>query len=193
MSGMRGRGGRAGRKEYIEACAEKFAEFCRKRCLKDCESVYDIKDGCGNAKSEEDMVRDAIVVQENGKLMAEVVRTEACQTCRACAFGKKERVLVPVDAARYAPGDRVEIELKGGSVAKASLAAYGVPVVLMVFGLLMGGVLSLPEWGQAASGILGCGLGFVGVGLYDRKIAKTGKYAPVIRPAGESGAQRCGK
>ena len=47
------------------------------------------------------MVRDAIVVQENGKLMAEVVRTEACQTCRACAFGKKERVLVPVDAALH--------------------------------------------------------------------------------------------
>ena len=139
------------------------------------------------------MVRDAIVVRENGKLMAEVVRTEACQTCRACAFGKNERVLVPVDAERYAPGDRVEIELKGGSVAKASLAAYGVPVVLLVAGLLLGGALSLPEWTQAVSGILGCALGFFAVRLYDRRIARTGKYAPVIRPAGERGARRCGK
>ena len=40
------------------------------------------------------MKREAKVVRENGRLMAEVLREEACQSCRACRFGQVERVLV---------------------------------------------------------------------------------------------------
>ena len=39
------------------------------------------------------MKREATVVEVNGRLMAEVVRTEACLQCHACQFGQTGRVL----------------------------------------------------------------------------------------------------
>ena len=39
------------------------------------------------------MKKEATVVSEGGKLYAEIVRSEACQQCRMCSFGKKERML----------------------------------------------------------------------------------------------------
>ena len=51
------------------------------------------------------MKREATVVEVDGRLMAEVVRAEACQQCHACQFGQKERMLVELPEGDYHAGD----------------------------------------------------------------------------------------
>ena len=56
------------------------------------------------------MKREAKVVRENGRLMAEVLREEACQSCRACRFGQVERVLVELPpGGEYREGETIKI------------------------------------------------------------------------------------
>jgi positive regulator of sigma E activity len=99
--------------------------------------------------------REATVVERDGKLMAEVVRAEACQHCRACRFGQTESVLVDLPDGDYRPGDSVELTLADGRVSIASMIAYGIPVALLFAGLLLAGALGLSEGWQAACALAG--------------------------------------
>ena len=83
------------------------------------------------------MKREAKVVNVDGRLMAEVVRTEACQQCHACQFGQKERMLVELPEGNYAVGDTVELSLPDARFARASLLAYALPVATLFAGLLI--------------------------------------------------------
>ena len=107
------------------------------------------------------MKREATVVERDGRLMAEVVRTEACQQCRACQFGQTASVLVELPEGDYRPGDTVELTLEDSRFARASLLAYGVPVALLFAGLLLAVFLGLSEVWQAVCALSGLALGLL--------------------------------
>ena len=74
------------------------------------------------------MKREAKVVRESGRLMAEVLREEACQSCRACRFGQVERVLVELpQEGEYREGETIELEVPDGTVSRGALLAYALP------------------------------------------------------------------
>ena len=77
------------------------------------------------------MKREATVVEVDGRLMAEVVRTEACLQCHACQYGQKGRVLVELPEGDYRVGDTVELSLEDARFARASLVAYALPVATL--------------------------------------------------------------
>ena len=83
------------------------------------------------------MKREATVVEVDGRLMAEVVRTEACLQCHACQYGQKGRVLVELPEGDYRVGDTVELSLEDARFARASLVAYALPVATLFLGLLI--------------------------------------------------------
>ena len=95
------------------------------------------------------MKREAKVVRENGRLMAEVLREEACQSCRACRFGQVERVLVELQqGSEYREGETIELEVPDGTVSRGALLAYALPLAAMLAGLFLGA-----RWGAASQAI----------------------------------------
>ncbi len=130
------------------------------------------------------MKQTATVVYENGRLMAEVLRPEACASCRACDFGKKQRVLVDiVDQKSHQAGDQIVLEIQDGNVSKASLLAYGIPLVFLLIGLLIAyalgdKILQDTELWQALIVFGGIAIGCLALKFLDPVIKKNGKFAP---------------
>jgi len=124
--------------------------------------------------------RLATVVLVDGRLMAEIVRTEACQQCRACQFGQTERILLPLPKGKYRAGDTVSVSLPESKFTQASIIAYALPVLFMFAGLLIPNLLGFGEGVQAIGAIcmLAAGLGLVK--LLDRKIRHS-DFEPQIR------------
>lgn len=116
----------------------------------------------------------------NGRLMAEVVRSEACQQCRACNFGQQERVYIEVGDIKCAEGDEVFIEIHDGSVSKASVMAYGLPVATLFAGLLIGSAFTDKDYIQALCAAAGLAIGLAVIKIIDKRIKKSGKYMPRV-------------
>ena len=63
------------------------------------------------------MVQKAIVVKtDDGRLMAQVERSEMCASCKACQFGQTQTHLVELPAGDFKPGDEVDVTLPNGSI-----------------------------------------------------------------------------
>ena len=120
------------------------------------------------------------MVRHNGRLMAEVVRSEACQACRACNFGQQERVYIDIGDLQCAEGDRVTVDIDEGSVSRASVVAYGLPVAALFAGLMLGALISGRDYVQALCALAGLAAGLAAVRILDKKLKKTGRYTPRV-------------
>lgn len=126
------------------------------------------------------MKQTATVVEHEGRLMAEIVRSEACQSCRACRFGQEERVYVDVGSLECKAGDQVVLEMDDRSFSKASVMAYGVPVALFIAMLFASRTLTSNEYFQTLLALVGLGLGLICVRIIDKYIKESGRYAPRV-------------
>lgn len=115
-----------------------------------------------------------------GRLMAEVVRSEACQACRACNFGQQERVYIDIGTLKCAEGDTVTIDIDEGSVSRASVVAYGIPVASLFAGLLIGALVTDTDYIQAICALAGLIIGLAVVKYLDVILKKTGRYTPRV-------------
>jgi sigma-E factor negative regulatory protein RseC len=104
--------------------------------------------------------QEGIVLREDGDT-AEVrlVSSDHCETCGAkelCRTGSDDdaRSLTVATLPGLLPGDRVQIEVSGGSLLLASGLLYGVPLLLLVAGILAGSLLA----GEIAAALLGLAL-----------------------------------
>lgn len=126
------------------------------------------------------MKQQATIVRHNGRLMAEVVRSEACRSCGACNFGKQERVYIDTGALRCTEGDTVTVEIDEGSVSRASLAAYGIPAAALFAGLFIGAVISDTDYIQALCALAGLAAGLAVLSRLDKKLKRTGRFTPKV-------------
>ena len=115
------------------------------------------------------MKKTARVVNENGVLMAEVLREEACAHCHGCDLGRKERLLYPLNGENFHEGDEITLELSDRTLSKTSLLAYGLPLACLIVGLLLGSLLFSQEWAQALSAILMLGVGLAILAATEKK------------------------
>lgn len=125
------------------------------------------------------MKREATVVEKDGRLMAEVVRSEACQQCRACQFGQTESVLVELPEGDFHPGDSVELTLEEGRFAQATLLAYALPVVFLFAGLLIAAFCAASEVWQAVCALAGLGVGLIVIKILEPRLRS---MQPEARP-----------
>lgn len=107
------------------------------------------------------MKRMALVVNVDGKLMAEIVRTEACGKCGACGVKRGEKAHFPLPEGDYKEGDSVELTMSSNKLSLASLIAYGVPLAALIAGLFIGQALFDAEGAQALTAIICLALGCV--------------------------------
>lgn len=105
------------------------------------------------------------------------VRSDACGRCHACFhLGAEEADIEIVNTAKAKVGDLVSIELKGGSMVKASLIMYGVPLAGLLIGVLAGA-----QWGDlyaAVGGVLLCGAAYFILRGLEPRFARMRKFKP---------------
>lgn len=107
-----------------------------------------------------------------GLAVVRIERAADCEECSAKLFCQttpaSERVLTIRDDVGVAVGDAVEIHVRGSSVLRASLLLYGVPLVLLLAGVVAGMRLWAPpglprEAWSALVGVVLAALWFGGV------------------------------
>jgi positive regulator of sigma E activity len=133
--------------------------------------------------------QSAVVVMRNGKLMAEVARSEACQQCRACRFGRREKVYVELTRGAYREGEVIELELDGASLSKASLIAYGIPIAAFFAGLFIARAFTDVDYIQAIAAIGAMGIALLVIKGMEGRIRASGKFAPKARKCREIGGE----
>ena len=113
-------------------------------------------------------------------------RHEACGSCRACTplEGEKQMSVQLNNAMGAKAGDRVAVELKGKSMLSATAIAYGIPLILLIIGAVVGDALHqayrIGEAFSALIAILSAVLGYGVLKLLDPIFAKKGRFAPAI-------------
>ena len=123
------------------------------------------------------MKREATVVLHKGKLCALIVRSEACGDCHACDFGKKEEMHYPLPQGDYKEGDKVFVEISDRALGRATLIAYGFPLVCMLLGLGLGAYLFKAEWAQALCALTALAIGWLIIRATEKKRGRNRMYA----------------
>ncbi|MDZ7372361.1 MAG: SoxR reducing system RseC family protein [candidate division KSB1 bacterium] len=120
-----------------------------------------------------------IVISTQGSVAAvRFVKSKACEGCRACqAFGEGSAILDVQNEVDARPGDVVEVEIPPRRVLEASFLVFLVPVMSLIAGYFLAvSSLHLPEGGAVAVAFACLGASFLGLRLYDRRVARRKTY-----------------
>ena len=135
-----------------------------------------------------------VVSTRDDRAEVEVAAKGECEHCSAhgiCNWtGTGVRKVLAVNRAGANVSDLVELEIAEGIGAKSNLLVFGIPVLFMLAGVLVGGlVLRKDLWSGILAGV-GLALGLVVVKVVDTSMNRLGRSLPVIaRRTGEVGAQ----
>lgn len=91
----------------------------------------------------EQIHEEGIVIEaKDGKAKVELHTNDACEECTAKVFCKPKdenaNVLEVRDPIGVKPGDEVTINIEGSDILRASLKLYGIPLLLVVAGIILG-------------------------------------------------------
>ena len=128
-----------------------------------------------------------IVDDKTAKLKMQ--RHSACAHCGKCITSSETKdIVVEVDNSIGAKvGDRVEVNMDGVRVMKATAIAYIIPLVALLAGTIGAyfvlqtvGITSGIEIISAVVGIIATGLAFLAIRKNDKKFRDSGEYIPKI-------------
>ena len=118
----------------------------------------------GKMQSENIIEKGIVLSAENGHAEIALLEEGSCEECSAKIFCKPSeksdsKILEVDDPFGVKPGDEVLIEINGGVILKASFLLYGMPLIMIIIGIVSGMSIfestSLPE---LLSFIFGIGL-----------------------------------
>ena len=131
-------------------------------------------------------------MRENGKVVStmsdraevEVAAKGECEHCSAHGFcnwtGTNVRKVLAVNKVGAGVGDGVELEIGAGTGARTNLLVFGIPVLMMLAGVLIGGlVLRKDMWSGILAGV-GLVLGFGIVKAVDVSVNRSGRSLPAV-------------
>ncbi len=126
------------------------------------------------------MVRIGEITETRGGMIRiTFCRQEACEKCRACD-GEKKRMDVWISGEGNV-GDIATVDLPESEVVRASAIAYGLPLVLFISGLILGGLFfSDGETGTVVGGICGLVVSAVIVAVTEKKRKSKGNLNPKL-------------
>ncbi len=112
-----------------------------------------------------------VVEVKAGRALVETTRSASCDSCGArhacgCMGGGREARVWAENPLGAGPGEQVVIAVPEGTVLRASVLVYLVPVLALVAGALLGNSLApawglSPDLGAAGLGILAMALAFL--------------------------------
>lgn len=131
-----------------------------------------------------------VVAIVDGKAQIKIQRHAACGDCGACHVGKNqlEMTLLADNDVSAKIGDEVELNIETIDFLSAVLIMYGVPLLALVFGILIGyyGLSSLgfssnlSQGVGALTGLALMGVSFLIIKSKEKAIKGMKKYRPVI-------------
>lgn len=91
----------------------------------------------------EELTEEGIVKESKDGVATIVISdSENCKECTAKLYCKpgnsNERSLVVRDPYETKPGDKVKVSIQGSKILSASFMIYGIPLILLIGGLLLG-------------------------------------------------------
>ncbi|MDR2513781.1 MAG: SoxR reducing system RseC family protein [Christensenellaceae bacterium] len=122
------------------------------------------------------------VLEIHGETMTVLFeRSAMCERCGACEKANEEMRMLVGRAEEAEVGDRVKVSLRGGTLLKAALLAYGLPLAGLLLGLILGE--TLPFQGNRDLIAVGLGLGFAGLAFFGLKLSeplREKRYTPTV-------------
>ena len=124
---------------------------------------------------------------ENGMATVVFNRHEACGSCRACTplEGEKKMSVVLKNTPGARVGDRVTVELRGGTMLSATAIAYGIPLLMLILGAVLGewlrGRYGRSEIYTALIAIGSAAMGYGILRLLNPVFSRKGRFSPEIR------------
>ncbi|NLP47204.1 MAG: SoxR reducing system RseC family protein [Epulopiscium sp.] len=81
-----------------------------------------------------------VIKQEQGMVLIQLIRHEACQNCGACSMGAQdqEMIITAENHCQAKVGDWVYLDLEQSNFFKAVGIMYGLPLISLLLGLLLG-------------------------------------------------------
>lgn len=124
------------------------------------------------------MEQQGLVIGVNGGMATvKFVRSKACAHCNAClSFGDNEAIVDISNTVGAEVGDTVSITLHSRSLVKASLLMYGIPLVLLLIGALLGSLIS--DLATAAFGIVLAAGGFLLIRALEPRFERMSEFRP---------------
>lgn len=114
-------------------------------------------------------------------------RSTMCDKCGACELSEHGMHLEIKNTIQAKMGDYLIVSLPDRKILKASLLAYGIPLVFLLLGLYLGSHLPMllgNNWNTdlcaAACGILSCTLVYIILRILEPKRAQKGTFSPQI-------------
>lgn len=116
---------------------------------------------------------------KNGMMQITFCRPEACAACNACEGGKKEHSIWVRGEGRI--GEIAIVDMPGRMVVKASAIAYGLPLLLLLAGMILGNVLtSGTDAGTAAGAAAGLAAGLGILKLTEKRRRDREEWSPKV-------------
>lgn len=133
-----------------------------------------------------------VVSVDADHIWVETQRRSVCGSCSAkkgCGtaslekiLGKRRTQIMVLSQVAVKSGDEVIIGIQESALIRGSFALYGLPLLLMVLGAVIGDavMLSTSELPAVLGGLMGLGGGLLSVALLFRKTHLDQRYQPVI-------------
>lgn len=120
-----------------------------------------------------------VTAVKNGMMEVTFCRPEACASCKACEGGKREhKILVRGDGK---VGDIAVVEMPDRIVVRASLIAYGIPLIGLLGGMILGNALSGgKEFMAPAGAALGLAAGLAALKITEKRRAGRDEWSPRV-------------
>ncbi len=129
------------------------------------------------------------MIQHTGKIvsveknMAEISlqQTSACAACHAksaciSADNKERKISAEINPNAFSVGEEVLVTLKTVQGYKAVLIAYVIPFLIILFVLVVGEIMALPEWQSGLYSLVISALYFLFLKLFGKKFTNTMKF-----------------
>lgn len=93
--------------------------------------------------NKEELIEEGVVLTVNaGKAEIMVIDSDSCEECSAKIYCKpsseNKKTLLVKDPFGVKPGDKVKVALRGANLFKASSILYGIPLLILVGGIVLG-------------------------------------------------------
>ncbi len=136
------------------------------------------------------MKQSGVVISINGDRAKVVLqRHSSCAGCNACKIGD-EATKIEVEAINSINakiGDYVEVNMDHQNVLAAAFIAYALPLIALIVGVVIGGILfetvGLDQYSEIGAALLGLGLTsatYFGIKLKEKSIRENKTFVPII-------------
>lgn len=123
--------------------------------------------------------------KKRGIAYVQIARTEKCDGCKACAFGKNGTITMPALCdAKVSVGDVVNVEMPQKQAGAVALLIYALPLILLTVGALIG--LVGEWWLQCTLAAAGLALGLICIVPIERRYRKSSGAMPIVTGISEA-------